>query len=286
MAKVDGRQEILKAVLAAGLRWDQRAKNAYKVPGVDTWRIDLSGARTARLESKHGTWSGYSDPLYYGQVKSPEYARQWVEWAAATMRAGRAAGPEPKPVMTESDVKKRESQQARQALTKETKHGRGFYVVNVNANAGAFSTKKLVANFGPLTSRDEAIDKAWDLFRQYVEMQFGYLLPVKVVEARSRDEAEQGNGYVWWVDGKRKAAPVDPRQTQMFANYRRRHTGAKLPADLWVVVGSYTDKSRVVYGPEPKSKVTLALTWFRKYYPRVNPFIRRATLEEVHGKSA
>ena len=46
-----------------------------------------------------------------------------------------------------------------------------------------------------------------------VEYSFDYLLPVAVIEANSRQEAERNEGHVWWINGAFKGPQVDPRQT-------------------------------------------------------------------------
>jgi|GEM_PF-3601806 len=127
---------------------------------------------------------------------------------------------------------------------------------------------------------DEAIDRAWDTFREYVQMKFTYLLPVEVVEG-TRDEAERGKGYVWWTNGKRKAPPVDPRQTRMFGD--RRRSGKMIREDLWVVEGGGARKRSVVYGPERKKSTESAYDWFRRFFPGTRPEMRRAKWDEMHG---
>jgi hypothetical protein len=48
------------------------------------------------------------------------------------------------------------------------------------------------------------------------EFSFDYLLPVVVIESRSRYEAEANEGNVLWIDGRSKGPTVDPRQTNLF----------------------------------------------------------------------
>ena len=218
MAKIDGKQEITKALWESGFHADPRSHNAYKPSGKEDWRIDL-GKRTARLESRDGgVWRGVSDPLYFGHVHTAEFAKQWVTWAANYVRVGRQAGPEPRPVPTEKDVRTRTARQEKERVEREVKHGAGFYVVNANPNDSF--VKKRIANFGPYKTQDEAIEQAWATYQEYLQMHFEYLLPVEVVEG-TRDEAQHGKGYTWWVNGRRKALAADPRQTRMFADRRR-----------------------------------------------------------------
>jgi len=218
MAKIDGKQEITKALWESGFHADPRSKNAYKPSGKENWRIDL-GKRTARLESRDGgVWRGVSDPLYFGHVHTAEFAKQWVTWAANYVRTGRAAGPEPRPAPTEKEVRTRAARQQKAVVEREKTHGHGFYVTNANPNT---ITKPRIANFGPFRTMDEAIEKAWATYEEYLQMRLQYLLPVEVVEG-TREEVEYGEGgYTWWINGRKKAPAVDPRQVRMFADRRR-----------------------------------------------------------------
>ncbi len=222
MAKIDGKAELLKAILKGvignDLHSDTRAKHAYKLAGVENWRLDLGGARTARLERRiGGSWTGFSEPLYYGHVRSPEFAKKWVDWAVATIRAGRAAGPEPLPVPTEKDARQATIREEKRRVEHQVKNGPGFYVTNAGRSSVLGGR---IANHGPYATLDEATDKAWDTLREYLQQKFTYLLPVEVIQGASRSLVEHGKGTTWWVDGKRKAAPPDPRQVRMFADLR------------------------------------------------------------------
>jgi hypothetical protein len=86
------------------------------------------------------------------------------------------------------------------------KNGPGFYVTNEGTSAFG----KRIANYGPFGMGDleKAIAKADEVFQGYVEMRFDYLLPVRVIEAVTRHDAERNHGHVWWSDGKRHGAPV------------------------------------------------------------------------------
>ena len=96
LRSTDGRSEINKSLWATGFRPDPRAANAYKLPGYESWRVDMSGKRTARLEKRYsGVWRGVSRPLYFGQIPSQEFAEHWVRWCAATITAGRPTYGEP-----------------------------------------------------------------------------------------------------------------------------------------------------------------------------------------------
>ena len=212
--KVQGRAALQAALTAAGFRYDPRAKLAMKLPGHEDWRVDLGGKISARLERHYvGAWRGHSDTIYYGKVGSHDFARAWAAWAAATIRGTSSA--EPRPVVSErakaAAGRRREKAAAERAKTS----GPGLYVTNANAGAKSAMLYSRIANHGPYQSMDKAVDKAFDVLKGHLEMRLTYLLPVEVVEGRSREEVERGGGYVWWINGKRRAAPVHPRQTAM-----------------------------------------------------------------------
>lgn len=107
-------------------------------------------------------------------------------------------------------VKQRAKREAthRQEHAPGGKHGPGFYVTN--STTSAFG--KRAAEQGPFPSMEDAELAAWTKYRGFMQMAFHYLLPVQIVESASRSDAEHGRGHVWWEDGKRRGAPVDPRQ--------------------------------------------------------------------------
>lgn len=96
------------------------------------------------------------------------------------------------------------------------KHGPGFYVTNGKTDAGIFSLKSRVAELGPYQSQETAEEKATDRFHNFVQMRFTYLLPVKVVYANSRRDAEENKGDVRWINGKSLGPAVSPHQLKMF----------------------------------------------------------------------
>ena len=86
--------------------------------------------------------------------------------------------------------------------------GPGFYVVNRTTHGAT-----LAAQLGPFDDFSRAEDAAQDRYNEFVSMSFTYLLPVAVIESRSRLAAEMEQGHVWWINGKHKGPPIDPRQT-------------------------------------------------------------------------
>jgi hypothetical protein len=88
------------------------------------------------------------------------------------------------------------------------KSGPGFYVRNRTTTATPWAV-----NHGPFKTLDEAIEKAWRAYQEYLEMGFDYLLPVQIVEAKSKYAAGYDlDTHVWWTNGRSKGPPADPRQ--------------------------------------------------------------------------
>jgi len=136
-----------------------------------------------------------------------------------------------KPMITEAKAASR-----RKALVKgaekrksesERRNGPGFYVTNAYAGFGART--RVADHDAPFPTYEKAEEFAWDRYKHFLEMQFTYLLPVIIIEASKREDAEghafitredlahpYGRGHVWWIDGKFKGPPVDPRQISLF----------------------------------------------------------------------
>lgn len=93
--------------------------------------------------------------------------------------------------------------------------GAGFYVINSNPNASMYSGLYMADHETPFPTVERAIDRAKDKFAEVVGLKLSYLLPVAVIEADSRSEANHGRGHVWWINGKYRGAPEDPRQTRI-----------------------------------------------------------------------
>jgi hypothetical protein len=92
--------------------------------------------------------------------------------------------------------------------------GPGLYVTNGKLMGSMLSdvTRGRVAELGPYESMDDAEEAAWRRFDEFRSMSFDYLRPVKIIESPNRASAERDQGHVWWIDGRRKGPPVDPRQ--------------------------------------------------------------------------
>jgi len=67
----------------------------------------------------------------------------------------------------------------------------------------------------PFATYEEAEEWAWGRLRYLNSMSLDYLLPVQVIEAAARHDAEADRGHVWWSNGKHRGAPVDPRQEHL-----------------------------------------------------------------------
>lgn len=91
--------------------------------------------------------------------------------------------------------------------------GPGLYVTNAYLGGGLGVAHRAAAH-GPFSDMELAELAAWGRLKFIRDMSFQYLQPVQIVESPSMDAAEQGVGHVWWVDGKRRGPPADPRQTQ------------------------------------------------------------------------
>lgn len=125
-------------------------------------------------------------------------------------------GISPAPLITEAKAaRRREQVQKRQEKTKtrqEREGGPGFYVTNNYTGAGLRS--RVADHPEPFPTYETAEEWAWGRYRHLLEMRLDYLLPVDVVEAPSRHDAESlgGLSHVWWRNGKHLGPPVDPRQ--------------------------------------------------------------------------
>jgi hypothetical protein len=88
----------------------------------------------------------------------------------------------------------------------------GFYVV---------PHRYLDETEGPFDTLNEAEDAAWEYLRspEHHRLQDECTAegvkcpPVQIIEAKNSTQALQHKGHVWWIDGKRKGPPADPRQT-------------------------------------------------------------------------
>lgn len=217
MTKFDARVALTAALYVAGFRLDPRAKRAFKLPGQENWRVDMGGARTVRLErANRGTWSGAHEPLYYGKLRDEAHVIEYVLWFKSVITGRRMTEPKATPTLKESSRARERIE--RELLAKAKKNGPGYYVTN----GSTAMHKTRMAEHGPYSNKEEAISKAWSVYSEYVNLQISYLLPVVVIESLSRDRASDGDGYVWWIDGRRKAEPVDPSQARLFADSKKK----------------------------------------------------------------
>lgn len=89
--------------------------------------------------------------------------------------------------------------------------GPGFYVTN--NYLGSVFRPRVADHPRPFPSYEAAEEFAVRRYQQFAEFQFNYLMPVVVIKADSRQEAEANQGEVLWVDGKYRGPAADPRQT-------------------------------------------------------------------------
>ena len=220
MPKIDGRTALKAALLAAGFQPDLRSRDAYKLYDIPNFRIDF-GKKSARLEEKYAdAWRGVSDTLYFGQV-TEAFAHDWATWALGWVRGDRK-GRMPAPERTASQDRARDKGRQRSAEAKRLTDGPGFYVTNGTTSG----LRRAINHEEPFKTLDAATEFAKQQLHNYISMRFTYLLPVEIFESKSRQDAEMGVGTVWWFDGKRKAAPVDPRQLS-FEGVKHAHAYAR-----------------------------------------------------------
>lgn len=109
----------------------------------------------------------------------------------------------------------------KQRAADSVKHGPGLYVTfPLSASANMTSTRGgRDAERGPYQSYEKAEEKAWKLYQEILQMHGprSLNLPVHIIEAGSRTEAERDVGHVWWTDGQFRGPPVDSRQMRFAA---------------------------------------------------------------------
>lgn len=194
-------------------------------------RIQL-GDVVVRVQNKHskeagGAWFNVqSKPIIDYSIAVVAMAarvlgRQELAELARTKRSGREGARKTAATKRAAVASKREA----------AENGPGFYVRNK-----ARSIHGITADHErPFPSLDAAISFARKRYDDFMAMRFDYLLPVTVVQASSRHEALFGDPHVYWINGKFRGHPVDPRQTTMgFSSGRyasRAHTSGTPPFD-------------------------------------------------------
>ena len=74
---------------------------------------------------------------------------------------------------------------------------------------------------GPFDTFEQAEDAAWECLRSPEHRRLQeecaaegvHCPPTRIIESQNSTQALQGRGYVWWIDGRQKGPPADPRQT-------------------------------------------------------------------------
>jgi hypothetical protein len=122
------------------------------------------------------------------------------------------------PFITVEKAERRMEGLARSAARREdrrkTEDGPGFYVTN-GFTGSAYRTR-VADHPRPFESYEQAEEFAVGRLRHLAGMSLNYLLPVLVIRADSRQDAEANNGDLLWADGRSKGPVVDPRQTSLF----------------------------------------------------------------------
>ena len=72
-------------------------------------------------------------------------------------------------------------------------------------------------------SFEEAESEASEILRHYLQQGKAVVPPVAILEARSRADALEGKGHVWWIDGVQHGPSVDPRQTALSFDRSKKH---------------------------------------------------------------
>jgi len=206
------------------------ARDQYSPKGVryesGTWKVrgKIKAGATAESLLEGYIKKGYRPADLSGL---DQFNRDYATALAASVRMGgpvpeKPATPAPGRVLRTEKAAERSRKAATKAKEKRahvqaTQHGAGFYVRNRTTSA----FKDWAAELGPYKSLNEALPHAWERYQHFLQMKFTYLLPVEIVEAPSRQDAEWGHHkdiHVWWTNGKNRGAPVDPRQMKLFGN--------------------------------------------------------------------
>ena len=221
--KARGRQEIfriekIKEVPRQGFTERYRVQKALMSDGnvlekVDdgTWKVigkvkpGLSAEQALQLYADHGWKLLNAHPAYLtvsGDTvteRSSEPLR--TEKEAERSKKSRAAGAERRKKKAEKEEKGSGNEP-----------GFYFYIV---------PHEYLDETAGPFDTFEQAKDAAWECLRSREHKRLveecaaeGISCPpTRIIESQNYAQALQGKGYVWWIDGKQKGPPVDPRQT-------------------------------------------------------------------------
>ena len=115
-------------------------------------------------------------------------------------------------------AQKRRERLARANAGRETRRrasdGPGFYVTNVYT--GSPHRHRIADHPAPFEHYEQAEEHAVKRLRYFLGLSLEYLLPVEIISAQSRDDAERNEGEVLWVDGKSRGPAADPRQRSLF----------------------------------------------------------------------
>jgi hypothetical protein len=133
------------------------------------------------------------------------------------LRGGAFVGISQKPFITEEAAATRSKKLKRsrakaselRAEHSHTHDGPGFYVTNNYTGAGSIFRNRIADHERPFESLHEAEKFALQRVRRFtVEFSFQYLLPVLIIQSTSRQEAEAGQGRVWWTSDDLKASAL------------------------------------------------------------------------------
>lgn len=199
-------------------RWKDGSKHTWDwtVDGKIKAGLTVEGAleiyAKAGYEVEHAYGVSGFDKAYFAALAATKASGGPAPERPASLGNGRV-------MRTEAKAEREKAAKVKRATAREhelkTKHGAGYYVVN--SHTGNTMFKPYAAELGPYEKLETAIDKAEDRYVDFMRSRFTYLLPVMVVEASSRTDAEYGkHAHVYWKNGKNMGMPVHPSQTSLF----------------------------------------------------------------------
>jgi hypothetical protein len=174
------RYRVQKALMSDGNVLEKVDDGAWKIIG--KVKPGLSAEAALKIYADRGWRLLMASPSYFNVSddtvtgKSSEPLR--TEREAERSKKNREAGAE---------------RRKRQAEEEERRSGPGLYITNHST-----SSLRLAAEIGPLADMDTAVKAARKRAREFHSGRLNYLLPVRIIESRSRWDAERNIGKVVW----------------------------------------------------------------------------------------
>ena len=186
------RYRVQKALMSDGNILEKIDDGAWKVLG--KVKPGLSAEQALQLYADKGWKLLSSHPAHFTQSgdvitgRSAEPLR--TEKKAEQEKRGRIAGAERRKRQLEEEARR---------------SGPGLYITN-RATVGT----GLAAEIGPLSDMDTAKKAAQKRAREFYSMRLNYLLPVRIIKAASRWDAERNIGAVLWNSAHAADVDVEP----------------------------------------------------------------------------